>query len=586
MGWPVSNGEELPAWAPPRIREKLPLSALTDGRVRLESCLAGGTDEDEMAGAGFGDLVDSQVGPEYMQVPGEPFAFYHKVMFPDTKPTGIRMSACLNAMEAEDEVVVFIHGSKTDKYNPRYDQVPNGFLHYLRPKSRMPGLRFDVTSEIGLLTYNEVASMRKVTNPFILVALELSGQLPALPTNTGLAKVPGGCSLIWSKAEFNPDKAEDGLPPPQLEATWGWPMFPLRSEEQTIYAVGKNPRASKRTPIATGRFIEALVDEQTNAMLNPEKWQQDFDMPSRLPNLYMKSNKPFTPTLFKKGFPEKRVKWINMKIGEIPDALFLEDQKMIKRLEDELSVLGTFDEVKAFFKKHEDDMKTKEGGGDTDIKSITVLSARSGKLRIQTAAPFPPQYNKRPCPFADLVQTDPDPQAIAISLPQKMEAGATYDCLCYLEEDRDLHAGEVMRRTSRKGRRDILAVYVRYLLLTVLEWHVRVQHDRDEPEWQQAAAFQMPLDLRKAMLAREVTMSDQARTAVDERDLWDVSLPDNGGARGNLIKFGLNTGEPVLCGRQRPRAARARRMWRALRAAVLFCLGSICYALLGTVDIK
>ena len=26
-------------------------------------------------------------------------------------------------------------------------------------------------------------------------------------------------------------------------------------------------------------------------------------------------------------------------------------------------------------------------------------------------------------------------------------------------------------------RRDILAVYVRYLLLTVLEWHVRVQHD-------------------------------------------------------------------------------------------------------------
>ena len=50
-----------------------------------------------------------------------------------------------------------------------------------------------------------------------------------------------------------------------------------------------------------------------------------------------------------------------MKIGEIPDALFLEDQKMIKRLEDELSVLGTFDEVKAFFKKHEDDMKTKEG---------------------------------------------------------------------------------------------------------------------------------------------------------------------------------------------------------------------------------
>ena len=42
-------------------------------------------------------------------------------------------------------------------------------------------------------------------------------------------------------------------------------------------------------------------------------------------------------------------------------------------------------------------------------------------------------------------------------------------------------------------------------------WDTIFIEAQDEPEWQQAAAFQMPLDLRKAMLAREVTMSDQAR---------------------------------------------------------------------------
>ena len=35
----------------------------------------------------------------------------------------------------------------------------------------------------------------------------------------------------------------------------------IRTEEQIIYAVGKNPKMSERKTIATGRFIEALVDE-------------------------------------------------------------------------------------------------------------------------------------------------------------------------------------------------------------------------------------------------------------------------------------------------------------------------------------
>ncbi|CAK9003831.1 Ankyrin-1, partial [Durusdinium trenchii] len=96
-----------------------------------------------------------------------------------------------------------------------------------------------------------VDSFKKVTDPFILVALELH---PAI-------------------ADFSPSKSEDGLlyAHPSSKGpimTWlrnevqfGWPMFPLRTEEQIIYAVGKNPRSSERRAIATGRFIEALVDE-------------------------------------------------------------------------------------------------------------------------------------------------------------------------------------------------------------------------------------------------------------------------------------------------------------------------------------
>merc|ERR1711862_358393 len=36
--------------------------------------------------------------------------------------------------------------------------------------------------------------------------------------------------------------------------------------------------------------------------------------------------------------------------------------------------------------------------------------------------------------FADLVKEDPDPQAIAVSLPKGMDIGETYRAYCFLEE--------------------------------------------------------------------------------------------------------------------------------------------------------
>jgi len=38
--------------------------------------------------------------------------------------------------------------------------------------------------------------------------------------------------------------------------------------------------------------------------------------------------------------------------------------------------------------------------------------------------------------FAELVKTEPDPQAMAVNLPKGMAVGAVYDVYCFLEQDR------------------------------------------------------------------------------------------------------------------------------------------------------
>ncbi|CAJ1433934.1 unnamed protein product, partial [Effrenium voratum] len=348
-------------------------------------------DEDEMAGAGPGCVV----GPEYLQSPNSPFAYYHKVVFSDTKPTGIRMSACLGAMEE----------CRTDSF---------------------------------ALCDQTVESFQKATDPFILVAIELHPSI----------------------VEFSPSRSEDGMlyahPRSKgpimswlrLEAQFGWPMFPLRTEEQTIYAIGKNPTMDTRTPIATGRFIEALVDEDTNGMLQGLQWQEDLDKffatlkrdhsnsrldEAKLHNLYRSAGKPFVPTVF------KQVEW-------------------------------------------------KMGVAFADLWAI-LYHAKVPELLWEV---------NHLCGgvFADLVQEESDPQAIVVSLPQKMKVGSTYDCLCYLDE------------ASKK------AVYVL-----------------------QPAGSANPSDCVLCVMALYNWSSLPADGATLSAE--DVELPNSGAARGNLVKFAL-----------------------------------------------
>lgn len=383
-GWRVVH-KDLPTWVPPRPRPERP--AITDGSQGPSQW----RDEDEMVGAGPG----SAVGPEYAQISGQPFAYYHKVCFSDTKPTGLRMSACLGTME-------------------------------------------ECRADTFTLCDQTVDSFKKVTDPFILVALELH---PAI-------------------ADFSPSKSEDGLlyAHPSSKGpimTWlrnevqfGWPMFPLRTEEQIIYAVGKNPRSSERRAIATGRFIEALVDEQTDGMLQGLKWQEDMDRffaalksnhsnprldEAKLHNLYRSSGKPFKPNIMTK------VSWTM-------------------------------------------------GNAFADLWAI-LYHAKTPELLFEV---------NQLCggAFAELVKEECDPQAIAESLPSKMQVGAVYDCFCYLEEASKKAAYVLLPTGSATPSDCVLCVVALY-------------------DWSSVPA--------------------DGSTLTSE----DVELPNSGAARGNLVKYAL-----------------------------------------------
>jgi len=383
-GWRILH-KDLPSWSPPKPRER---PAITDG-----SQVGSGLwrDEDEMVGAGPGSVV----GPEYVQTSGEPFVYYHKVCFSDSKPTGIRMSACLGAMEE----------CRTDTF---------------------------------ALCDQTVESFKNVTDPFILVALELH---PAI-------------------MDFSPSRSEDGMlyahpgcHGPIMtwlrnELEYGWPMFPLRTEEQKIYAVGKNPRMSGRKCIATGRFIEALVDEKTDGMLQGQQWQDDTERffagikahhsnprldEAKLHNFYRSSGKTFKPSVMTK------VSWTM-------------------------------------------------GNAFADLWAI-LYHAKTPELLWEV---------NQLCggAFLDLVKEECDPQAIAVSLPQKMKVGAVYDCFCYLEESSKKAAYVLLPSGSEAPSDCVLCVVALY-------------------DWSSVPA--------------------DGATLTSE----DVELPNSGAARGNLVKFAL-----------------------------------------------
>jgi len=269
-------------------------------------------------------------------VPPNTFMSYHCTCFCDSKPAGLRASACVNAMEE---------------------------------------LRMDLTD----LADMTVSSFADVTDPIVELAVEISPQTLQMSdkVNRGLQYThPGskGAVLSWLR----------------MEAQVGFPSFPLRTEEQKVYLVGKNKLSTnKPVLLATGRFCKKFTDVAKGTAISGKQMEQDFstfwakvrnnyssdhlnnqDMASYYPG----GGKVFKPTLFTKTAWRMPHAYSDLAGGlfhaRIPEVLW--------------------------------DINTSAGGK-----------------------------------FQQLVASDenPDPQAFAASFPEAVSVNKTYDVLCFLDPE-------------------------------------------------------------------------------------------------------------------------------------------------------
>jgi hypothetical protein len=236
-GWKVLH-KELNAWAPPK--ETGPALSYTQVAVSKPGNMAVG-------------------GPATAQEPGKPYTYYHQIQFPDTKPTGLRMSACYCCMD-------------------------------------------ECRTEALSICDCSVSSYKKVTDSIVWCAIELVPAIKKLSSteDDGLLHArtdATGAILSWLRAEM------------QI----GFPLSNVRTEESNVYLVGKDKKSNRREKIARAMFSQALVSE--GSILNGAQWEQDSEQYwSRLKedhskealgkerNLwkYYPGGDPFKPTTWKK----------------------------------------------------------------------------------------------------------------------------------------------------------------------------------------------------------------------------------------------------------------------------------------------
>jgi len=215
--------------------------------------------QDEKAATSLGLRI-----PRILQVNGV-FTYYHQVKFADSKPTGLRLSGCLVAMDE---------------------------------------LRTEMCQETDLT----VSSFDNVVDRITEMAIEV------FPAITSLSKsVAGEDGLLYT----SPQAKGPILSWVRVESQLGWPSFPSKTEEHTAYLVGKDKFGPPRsTPIATARFMQVSCDASEKMVpLEGDQWQQDYDkfwakpkgryssgnlMQARLSDIYPKAGTKFSPTAFQR----------------------------------------------------------------------------------------------------------------------------------------------------------------------------------------------------------------------------------------------------------------------------------------------
>jgi len=187
----------------------------------------------------------------------------------------------------------------------------------------------------------------------------------------------------------HPDSSGPVLSWLRAESTFGWSKFPHRMEESTIFLVGKNRDSDQREPLATARSNLILADGTSNpaaafagevaARESDQFWgaarlnhsNASLDV-AELQALYSKGNEAYKPTYMKK------VCWMSSYFHcDVDCALYH----------------GKVPEILW-------DINTQAGG-----------------------------------PFADLLRTEPDPQALVVTILRRFQTGTFYDVLSFLDKD-------------------------------------------------------------------------------------------------------------------------------------------------------
>mmetsp|Transcript_26170 Transcript_26170/g.55406 ORF Transcript_26170/g.55406 Transcript_26170/m.55406 type:complete len:477 (+) Transcript_26170:98-1528(+) len=304
---------------------------------------------------------NAPIEPASEQTQGEPYVYYKQIGFNESKPGGLRMSGCLATMD-------------------------------------------DARTECFVECDMSVSSFRNVTCPFTQVAIEM------MPAVQKLGRAHQTDGLLYHSPK-NKGAITSWV---RSESLFGWPGCPIKSEETSMYLVGKQKESSKKERICTGRFIEAFVDDATGSALQGQAWESEFDRfyakvkthyssgrltERNLAKMYQPRGQPFTPGKF------TRVKWLmSTAYGDLWGLLY--------------------------------------HGRTPEL--LWDLNKAAGES------------------FAKLVELDDDPQAITMQLPKKMQVGTLYEALIFLEEETQ-RAVYILRPDGSTSNSDtVLAVTALY----------------------------------------------------------------------------------------------------------------------------
>lgn len=272
---------------------------------------------------------------------------------------------------------------------------PYVFYHQMGPYDAKPtGLRMsscfvamdNCRNDMFTICDMSVDAMGHVENPMVECAMELTPDILMLGAKEADSG-PGRGMLL--KHSASKTMTQQWL---RMEALYGWGVFPMRAEEQKVFLVGKDRNSAQRIPLATARFIEAFLDtdkedDPAGGLLQGDNWKADMNkfwgstmenhsedrlQERQLNKFYPTAGEPFTPTDFKK-----------------------------------VTLMLSY--------------------GYVDIWGI-LYHGKSPEILwdVNTLAGGV---------FAELIQSEPDPQALAINLPKKMAVGVNYDCLCFLDKE-------------------------------------------------------------------------------------------------------------------------------------------------------